>query len=104
HRQVGATTRLDDDVGGSYLQLSATRHGVPRVDAQVHDDLLQLPGVDCDAIDERVRDQCDADVLPDRPAHDLLETHDLLAQIEHGGLRNLFPAEREEVPGEGRRT
>ena len=35
---------VDSDIGGADGELAAARHGVARVDGQIHDDLLDLAG------------------------------------------------------------
>jgi hypothetical protein len=39
---------IEVDIGRRNCQLSALRHGVPRIDDQIHDDLLELAGVRLD--------------------------------------------------------
>src|SRR2546425_7139480 len=52
--------------GGLDRELAATRHGVARVDDQVHDDLLELPGIDSDGSAGCLGREPQFDVLADQ--------------------------------------
>ena len=75
-------------------------HGVPSVDAEVHHDLLELPGVGAD--DSRLHSlvELDGDLLADDPFEEIDTPADRLAEIEELRLHDLSSAEGEQLAGE----
>ena len=77
-------------------------HGVTRVDRQVHEDLLDLPGVRLDAAQAGLQGRRQLDVLPDEPPQHLLHVGDDGVEIEDPGLKDLLSAEGEQLPRQAR--
>ncbi len=76
------------------------RHRVPRVDDEVHDDLLDLAAIHARVLEIGRQGHAHIDVLPDEPGQHLAEAaHDVVEAL-HGGLENLLPAEGQELAGE----
>ncbi len=83
--------RLDDD-------LASVRHRVARIHQQVHQNLVQLAGIGHHVSQRRAEPGHQLDVFAEqRPEHLLRLSHHLV-QIQNLGLRQLLPAEGEEVP------
>ena len=93
----------DLDAAGFNGQGSAGRHGVVRVDRQVHDDLLDLSGIGLDHADVRIEHRAELDeVLADQPSQ-----HGFHARHEHVEIHQLrrdelAPAEGEQLGGQAR--
>ncbi len=81
-------------------QRAALRHGVPRVDGEVDDHLLDLAGVRAHAAALRIRRRDDLDVLPEQPPQHRLDAADRLDEVDHLRLQNLPPAEGEQLARE----
>jgi hypothetical protein len=90
-------------VGGLDRELAAPRHGVARVDRQVHDHLVELAGVAHHAADGPEHD-AELHVLADEPREHLLHVPDHHAQGEHLAACRVLAAEREELAREGGRA
>ena len=93
------------DVRGLDGQLAALRHGVARVDGEVHDDLLDLARVGLD-VPEAARRRAIVSSMssPSRRRSIFSMPGDDLVQVEHLRLEHLLAAEREELPRELRRA
>ena len=81
-------------------QRSAGRHGVPRVDGEVHQDLFELSAVRHRADLRTVEPRLDRDVFADDPAqHRLHFRHDVV-EVHRLRLQQLPAAEREQLARE----
>ena len=96
----GGVGLVQDDIGRLESQIAALGHRVARVDDQVHDHLLDLPGVGLDAAQIGRRRDGQPDVLADQASQHLLKLHDDRVQIQDLGLEDLLPAEGQELPGQ----
>ena len=73
-------------VAGRHRQPAPVRHGVGRVDAQVEQDLLDLPHVGLDVPGGRIEDRHDLDVFADHAAQQGLDTRHRRVQIQYARL------------------
>ena len=78
------------------VSLPPSRHGVARVDRQVHDDLLDLAGIGLDRA-SRARDHHEVDVLADQAGEHLQVFGDDLVEVDHFGRQHLLAAEGEQL-------
>ena len=94
--------RLQGKVCGGNHQLSAPGHGVPGVDDEIHQDLLDLTRIRANSpwIRGRLRDELD--VLPDQAPEHLPDVFHHLRKLQEFPLQDLAPAEGEELPCQGR--
>jgi len=91
-----------ENVFGLDGQLAAQGHGIPRVHGEVHDDLLDLPGVDLDRREPGGGDRDELHVFSDQnPEHLLHPTADVV-EVDDSRGQHLLPAEREQVPRQAR--
>ena len=88
------------DVRGLDGEPPSLRHGVPRVDGQVQDDLLELPRVGPDPAEHGFRRRDEVDVLADQPPEQRLHPSHHDVHVEHPRLEDLLPAKRQELLGE----
>ena len=89
--------RLDNEV-------SPLRHGVARVDREVHDDLLELPRVDLHLAQVPGERRGEPHVGPQEPREQLLGTRQYFVDVEHLRLEHLLAAEREQLPRQRARS
>ena len=82
--------RLDD-------QLAPIRHGVARVDHQVHDDLLHLAGVGANGAQIFRRTNGQFDVFANQPRKQASHVRDRVIQIHHLRLQHLQAAESQKL-------
>ena len=59
---------INQDIGGGDGELAAARHGIARVDGEVHDHLLELAGIGLHATEGGIKFGGKFDVLPDQAA------------------------------------
>src|SRR5690242_1121398 len=92
---------LEIEVAGLNSEFSALRHGVPRIEDEIDDDLLNLNRVNHDAAQRRIQRVVKLDVLVDQPGqkpfgfrYDGVEIHNL-------GMKNLPPAEGQQLASQG---
>ena len=97
---VGALP-VQDDIFDFERELAALRHGVARVHRQVHDHLFHLAGIGLDPSQSRLRKGRQIDILSDKSSEHFFRADDDLVQVDHLGLKDLPPAEGEELMGEG---
>ena len=79
---------------------SAVGHGVTGVDDQIHQHLLELPGIGLDAGRARAGMGGELDVFADQPAQHLLGGAQQFVDGEPHGLQHLLAAEGEQLAGE----
>src|SRR5580692_8111428 len=85
---------LDDD-------FSTIRHGVFRIDHQIHEDLLDLARISTGSAEIGCELRLQLDVLPDqRPQQALYVLHDNV-QVHDLQFQQLLPAERQELASQG---
>ena len=86
---------------GADREASARGHGVAGVDDQVHDDLLDLAGIDFhDVPGTGSRTVSQLDVRADQPPEHLFDLDHVSIEVEHDRGQDLLAAEREELPGQ----
>ena len=90
------------DIRGLDQQRSAVGHRVARVDRQIHQDLVQLPGVCQHASQRRAQNGFQPDIFADYPPQHLLHLNDDVVQVHFLGLNNLFPAKHQQLPAQRR--
>ncbi len=78
-------------------QLPAVQHGVPRVDAQVHQDLLELGPVGVHPLGPGPTLDGELDLTADQATQQLQPLCDGLVQIQKLRAEDLLPAEREQL-------
>ena len=76
------------------------RHGIPRVDRQVDDGLLELAGIDLRQPELLVRRQRHLDVLADQPLQQLQHVGEQRVEAHHFGPQHLLAAEGQELARE----
>ena len=90
------------DVGGLDRQRAASRHGIPRVHREVHDDLLHLPAIGLHERQLGPEAQHDLHVFPDEASeHRPHVGHDHV-QVEQRRLDDLLAAEGQQLAREPR--
>ena len=88
HADVAAhAVRAEFHIGGFDFEPSAARHGVARVDGEVHEDLIHLAGVDVDVgeIGRQARHQLH--VFTDEADQHLPQLLHHLVEVDHARLR-----------------
>jgi hypothetical protein len=86
---------VEFDLSSLDRQCAPFRHRVPRVDREVHNDLLDLPAI---RLDERrfvTEAQHDLHVFPDEASEHRPDVGDDGVQVEQSGLDDLLAAEGE---------
>ena len=83
-------------------QLASARHGVPRVDGQVHDDLLQQARVHAHAAGLIVEEGDQLDILAERAPQELVHLHDHGVGVQDADLDDLLAAEGQQLTGQVR--
>ncbi len=96
----GRVSLIELNVGRFNRQLAAPRHGVTRIDRQIHDDLRHLSRVRVDPVDRWPQTGHQLDVVTNESLQQRLDASHHRVQIENLRLENLFPAEGEELAGE----
>ena len=92
---------VDLGVLGADRQRAALGHGVPRVDDEVDDDLLDLSRVGADAAERRVELGHEADVLADQPREHARGFRDERVDVEHASARRAACVKRRAAAGSG---
>src|SRR5581483_6329965 len=82
----------------------ALGHSVRGVDRQIHHYLLELARIDANERRVRRQPRLDLNVAEHETAHELLDAAQHVVGIDDARLERLPAAEREELPGELRRT
>ena len=98
---AGSAGLADLKVGGCDLKAAAVRHGVARIDEQVHDHLLDLFGIGQDTAQMGIERGGEGDVFADEAAEHAFGIADGGIEVERTGLDDLLAAEGEELAGEG---
>ena len=93
---------LERDRAGLDLDRAAAAGGVPRVDHQVHEDLLELTAIGAHRGQAPGERRGELDVLADHPAQHGDHVHDQMVQVDRDGLHHVAPAERQELLGQRR--
>ncbi len=83
------------DVGGLDHQGTAGGHGIPGIDDQIHDNLLDLPRIGPDLPEVVSAASLELDVLADQPTQHLFDTPHHFVQIQDARCHDLFSAEGE---------
>ena len=81
-------------------QPAARRHGVARVNHQVHDDLLELTGIDQHELRPLGMIEGELHIFADQPLDHRLKLADGSDQVNDPALEDLLPAEREKLLGQ----
>jgi len=98
---LAAVRLINIDVAGLDDEFPASRHGVARVDYQVHDHLLDLAGIRFYLSKLRFQDDSKIDIFSNQPPDQRFNFPGDLVQVEHLRLKNLLHAVSEELLGEG---
>ena len=85
------------NVPGLDAQLAPFRHGVPGVDREVHDDLLDLAAIRLDATEAGLELRHELDVLANESCEHLVHLEHDLVEVQHPRRENLPPAEGEKL-------
>ena len=93
-------TLVQRDIGGLNRELAAARHGVARIDRQIHDDLLDLAGIGFGRAQFAPRNHDQLDVFADQASQHFEVFRDHRVQIENLGSQHLLAAEGQELAGE----
>jgi hypothetical protein len=101
---AGHLFRAQLDVPRLDGQAPAVRHGVARVDGEVHEHLVELTRVGLDAAQVGIQGGGELDVLPDQPPQHLLHVRDEVVEVDNLRLEDLLPAEGQKLPGQARRA
>jgi len=91
---------IDVNVGSLDRKGAAIGHGIPRVDNQVHDDLLDLAGVGKDIAEIGSEDRLQFDVFRKQASEHLIKVAQQLVKVEYLRLNLLFPAKCQELLGQ----
>ncbi len=95
---------IESDVGRLNGQPAAARHGVARVDGQVHQHLFDLAGIGADAPQVRSQDGGNRDVFAQETTQHLLDADDDGVEVEDLGRQHLLAAEGQELARQRRRS
>ena len=85
-------------VGGADRELAAVRHGVARIDGEVHDHLLELVQVRLDRPDVAAVTDLELDRLAEQPGEQHGDVGERLVELDHLRPKRLPPRERQELP------
>ena len=86
------------------VSLLARKFGLPVVPhvgdmGQIHQHLMQLPGVRQDESQTGVAHGLKPDILSDHPPQHPLDLDDNIVQVHRAGMSNLFPAQKQQLLG-----
>ena len=101
--QAEAARLLGRDVAGADRELAAVRHGVARVDGEVHDHLLELVHVGLDEPEVAPVLEVELDALAEEAPQQHRQVRQDLAEVEDLGPQRLAAREREQLAHEARR-
>src|SRR6185295_14225115 len=90
------------DVHGFDGHLTATGHGIPCIDCQVHDDLFYLPGIDHHTSECGIGAEHQCDVFADQPTKQFYNIGHHFIQVHDFRLQNLPSAEGKQLAGQQR--
>ena len=79
---------------------TAVRHGITRIDDEIHDRLLQLTRVGLHGSNFGSELRVQLDILTDEPAQHPLQISDNGVEVEDLRLEHLLPTEDEELPSQ----
>src|SRR5436309_3340325 len=82
-----------DNIGCFEKQLAALGHGVARIDGEIHNDLLKLPGISLDYAQPWLQDSEYLDVLAEQPPQHAPYFTDDLVQVQRLRRKHLPTAE-----------
>jgi hypothetical protein len=80
------------------------RHGVPRVDDEVHQHLFELALVRAHEPEVRIVGKRERDLLPDQPVQEMRQIGKRIPKVEELGLQSLLAREGQELAHEARRA
>lgn len=110
NRDHGIATWLDKTVlaqavthgyiGALQRELATFWHGILGIDDQIHDDLLELPGVGAGVSGVRGKARDQFDILADQRPQQALHIADDTVDVDHLELEELLSAECQQLPGE----
>ena len=95
---------VDDGVARFKYQLPAAGHGVARVDGEIHDHLLDLPGIRNHRAKFGVQPVDEFYIFAGQPAKHVADALDRGVQVDRPVPHHLFAAEGEQLSGEGSGT
>src|SRR4029077_763152 len=73
-------------------------HSIPRVDGQVHDDLLHLTSISPHCTDLRIELQHRFDISPQQTRQQIRQIIRYVVKIEDSGFKHLSPTESQQLP------
>src|SRR5579871_381558 len=85
---------IENDIRSANRQRAALRHGVMRVDRQVHHNLFDLSRIDKGCPQLRLGIDCDHHILPDESLQQIAHPRDHTVEVDGLGLADLLTAER----------
>ena len=100
HVEVGGGVLVDEGVVEADGEFASARHGVARVDDEVHEDLLDLARVGSDLAQVRVHDDGEFDVFADGAVEEALDFAERGGEVDYLGGDHLAAAEGEQLVGE----
>src|SRR6266851_416934 len=101
---TSSSTKRLGDVLGLDAQAPAVGHRVARIDHQIQDNLLDLPGIGFYTIELGIQHKRELNVLFDQAAQHLVQIANGLVDIQHHGLNHLLTAEHQELASERSRA
>ena len=84
------------------VSVAAVRHGVTRIDRQVHDHLVDVRGVHFHRRESARQADFQLNVFPDDAPQHLVDAQNDLVEIHHAGYRHLAAAECQQLVGQRR--
>ena len=90
------------NVGRFDTEFTASRHGVPRIDGKIHDDVADLARIDFHGLQRTAMHDHQIDVLAEELPQQMFTVEHHLAQVEDLGRQHRTPRKREQLTGEFR--
>ena len=95
---------VERDVRGFDRELAAGRHGIARIDREIHDDLLDLAAIGANRPEVRGRNHHEIDVLPDHAVEHFEIFGGDIVQVDDARSQHLLAAECQKLASERRRA
>ena len=94
---VGAVVLVEADILGFNSHLAHIFYGVPRIDAQIGQDLIDLGGIDFDGPKVILRLPGKVEIFADQPPEHFQHSFDDRVKIEHFGCDGLLAGECQQL-------
>jgi len=98
--QSGCLAGIERDLAGADRKWSALRHGIARIDDEVHDHLIELPGIDHDTPVMGRQLGAQLNVFAQRARQHLVRCAHPFVDPQHLGFDQLPPRKRQELARE----